>query len=837
VAQFVSPGVYVQEFDQSAFAARAAATVIGFVGTAPKGPVNTPTLLTSPDAAKQIFGTPLPTAGNRGNFGLHAVMNALNQTSQVWYVRVTDDTERVASGTMPVVVNNQAVYAVDDSAGVTVDDGKMAFLLEVRVKSGTELGIDAYDTLANKFGDQNIFDGSFNQITSLTQLLAEIEGGPGGSPSPSGTGVFVQVFVPMSSEDKTYGNLENFISRFNRVMIGRFLRADQYVIGTDKFVAFKTQNLSDLLADNFEFQINESTGDFADGTLVSAGTDNDIDLTARNPGVLGNGITLTLTDVGNTFTGLPAVAVSGTAITVSINEGVTTAAEVIEALDESSPARLKVTAANATGDDGSGTVAAGTQALTGGGANLPSELTAASSGYISTTWAQLYSATGLVLRFKASSAGEYANDATLNFSKDSFGSSAIEYRESDVSEKAVELVIQPSGVDNSFIDFMPGFVNLGDFEEADYTLLSAAASLTLALGAVDSLDLDPDVRTTFTWNSYEFYESVPTAFSSGRSGIPDDYDELIGAVIGNPADETGVYSFANREQFNNSLLATPGFDQSAVIRETLALCENSANMFYLADTPGGVNLDLGLQVAEVVDWHNGNGFGNSSAFNSSYGATYHSWQKTTDIFNDGVDHWVPPSVLVMEQIAFSDRVGEVWFAPAGFRRGRLTKSAGVQAGGKNNQGDRDYMYSGGNAVNPIVNFPRDGVAIFGQRTLQRTPSALDRINVRRMLNFVKTESAAAVRIDLFEPLDTILFRQIRQKLTPIYQEVQNRRGINRFEVVLDTSSTTARNLENSEVVGFIVIEPTKAAEKIILNFVVTAQGAQFSEALAAVGVA
>jgi phage tail sheath protein FI len=147
------------------------------------------------------------------------------------------------------------------------------------------------------------------------------------------------------------------------------------------------------------------------------------------------------------------------------------------------------------------------------------------------------------------------------------------------------------------------------------------------------------------------------------------------------------------------------------------------------------------------------------------------------------------------------------------------------------------MYSNGNAVNPIVNFIKDGVVIFGQRTLQRSASALDRINVRRMLNYIKRTSVVAVRQFLFEPNDQILWGQLANILKPIYQDVKNKRGINRFEVVFDDKTTPAIARDNNEVYGYIIIEPTKAAEKIILSFVITAQGASFSEALAAAGVA
>ena len=833
MATFVSAGVFVQEFDFSAFVARQATTVIGIVGTAPKGPVNKPTLVTSPDRFTGAFGRPLPTADNRANFGPHAAIEALQETNQVLYVRVTDGTEKVADTTTPIIINNQAVYTVDDIAGVTVDGGKIACVLEVTVRPGAELNIDAFDALVRQFGAKKVFNGLFEPITSLSQLLAEL-----GVSSPAGSGVFVQVDVPLAQGDKTFANLENFVQRFNRVMLGQELRAEQFVIGTTKYVSLKTQGLSDLLSDNFEFELFDAAGGFASGSMVSTGTLNDIDLTARDPGVLGNGISLEFVDVGSTFSGLPPVVVSGRTIVVSINLGVTTAQEVLDALDASSPARLLVIAANAVGDDGSGTVTVlAPVLLTGGGHNLPVELVAAGASFKSTSKTQLFSSAGLQLRFQAASPGEYANVAVLNFGKDAFGLQTIEYNEQDlVSEEAVELAIQPSGSPNSFIDFMAGFVNLGDFEDSDFTLLSDPGSLATALGGIDSLDSDVDEKTRLNWNAYEFLDAVPAALSGGRSGTPDDPDELISAIIGNSADETGIHAFQNRELFRNSILATPGFDQSQIIRAALSLCERTGQMLYIADGPGGVNLEQGLTVPEMVDWHNGRGFGNTAAFNSSYGATYHSWQKMFDTFN-GVDHFVPPSVLILRQLAFSDRVGEVWFAPAGFRRGKLTQSQAVQEGGKNNQGDRDFMYSGGNAVNPIVNFPTDGIVIFGQRTLQRNASALDRINVRRMMIFLKVTVAEGVRIDLFEPNDNILFRQIRDKIVPVVQEVQNRRGINRFEVRFDSSTTTDRNRENSEVVGFILVEPTKAAEKIILNFVVTAQGSSFSEALAAAGVA
>lgn len=842
---FVSPGVYVRELDFSQYAARLSGSVIAVVGTAGKGPIDTPTLLTSQEQLVTTFGRPLSTDGTRSNFGLHAAYNALAQTSQVWYTRVADGSQRVAETSAPIIVNNQIVWEADDDNGITITDGTLAFVIEILGISGTALKQDAFNALVRRFGLKNLFDGAYAPITNLTDLETAL----------AGPGAFAQVLVPMARETATFENLEQWTSRFNALMLGGPLRSEVRVIedpvnGVLKFWVVKTQNLSELLSQNLRFRITDSAvspfvspnaDGKATGTYLGGGAADEIVFTAKRPGLLGNAIVVDLVDVGNTFTGLPKVAVSGTTITISVNAGVTTAAQVVEAIDASSTARLMVDVALGISNPGTSLVSAETVNLTGGGANFPAEIAVSSLGtnHLSTTPTQVYSSSSLAFDFQAASAGEYANRAKIIFSKDSRGTSVIQYQEgNETPEGAGELLIQPAGTNGSFIDFLAkgGIPSIGAFSEGDYTLLTDPASLALCDGTIDTFDTYAEDKEWMRWNAYEFYEAQTYSFSGGRSGIPEDYNDLVDAIIGNGADETGLYSYQNRELFDNSVLATPGFDQSAVIRAAMTLCETTGDCFYVADTPGGANLDLGLTVQQIVDWHNGRGFGNSAAFNSSYAAIYHSWQKTRDSFN-GRDHWVPPSVLLLAQLAFSDRTGEIWFAPAGFKRGRLTLSQGVQRGGRNSQGDRDFMYSGGNAVNPIVNFPRDGVVVFGQRTLLRQPSALDRINVRRLLIYVKRVSAAAVRSELFEPNDAILWATLERILTPVFTEIQGKRGLNQFLVKIDSSTTTDLNRDNNEVVGYIVLEPTKAAEKIILNFVITAQGASFSEALAAAGVA
>lgn len=845
MATYLSAGVYPREADVSAYAAAVASSVVALVGTASKGPF-TPTLITSPDQWVKVFGKPLPTAANRSNFGPHAAVNALNQTSQVWYQRVGDGSQRAASTSSPVIINSQVVYLAKDDAGIDVVGGQMAFTLEIRKRAGSSLGADAFNALTRTFGLKSVFTATYAQITNLDELNTAIAGG----------GAFVNVAVPLAKADKHFENVDQFVGRFNSIMIGSSgaLRAETLTVndpvdGVLKFLLIKTNGLADLLALNLEFHliddsstISPSQTGYATHNYDGGQPNSQLQVTAKKPGILGNGISVVFTDVGNTFSGLPPVSISGLTINVSINEGVTTAADVVSAMDNNSTARLMVSVVNGAGSDGSATIQHGTVNLTAGGTNLPAQIINPADDSIgtvnlSTTWTQRYEPTStLAFNFYASTDGEYANVAKLSFGKDDSGLETFEYREgNEAPERAVNLRIQPAGVKGSFIDAVNSFSGVAEIAAADITLLTALASQTLARGTIDSIT-DLTARTWMTWNAFEFYDAASPGFTGGRSGIPDDYNDIVDEVIGNPADKSGLYAFADRTRFNNSLLAAPGFDQSAVIRAGLGVADTSGEMEFLVDCPAGQQVANGLTAQEVVDWHNGRGFGNSAAFNTSFGALYYGWQLTQDLFND-VSHWVPPSVLVLEQICYSDKAAEVWFAPAGTRRGLLLRSLGTQANATCSQGERDYMYSGGNAVNPIVNFPGVGVAIWGQRTLQRAASALDRINVRRMLNYIKRASVEAANPSLFEPNDEVLWNQLSRVLTPIYQEVKNKRGINRFEVKIDSSTTDNAAKDRNEVYGYIIVEPTNAAEKIILTFVLTAQGASFSEALAAVGVA
>jgi hypothetical protein len=323
------------------------------------------------------------------------------------------------------------------------------------------------------------------------------------------------------------------------------------------------------------------------------------------------------------------------------------------------------------------------------------------------------------------------------------------------------------------------------------------------------------------------------AFIDAANGIPTDpaySSELDRVFIGNPAKESGIYAFQNPEVFDINLLLVPGASSGAVIGQMLQFCEARGDVLSIIDPP------FGLRPQQVVDWHNGMLFADlQNSINSSYGALYWSWLRIFDQYNGG-DIYIPPSGHVSSVFARTARVAEQWFAPAGLNRGHLLTPTAVEF--NPTMGERDLLYGSGNAVNPIVNFVQDGITIWGQRTLQRRQSALDRVNVRMLLIYIKKNLSRALRQFIFEPNDRILWAQVRSVVNPFLADIQARRGLQAFKVVCDETNNTPERIDRNELWISVFLKPTRAVEFIVLNLVILRTEASFSseEVLQAGGV-
>lgn len=216
--------------------------------------------------------------------------------------------------------------------------------------------------------------------------------------------------------------------------------------------------------------------------------------------------------------------------------------------------------------------------------------------------------------------------------------------------------------------------------------------------------------------------------------------------------------------------------------------------------------------------------------NSSYGCAYYPWVQIRDDINNSL-LWAPPSVVALGVMASGEKNAELWFAPAGFTRGGLTDGAAgvpvVSVAQRLTSKDRDKLYDAN--INPIATFPAEGIVVFGQKTLQVTPSALDRINVRRLLIYVKKEISRMAATTLFQQNVQRTWNHFLGRAEPFLRSVQVRLGLDDFKVVLDETTTTPDLVDRNIMYAKIFLKPTKAIEFIALDFVITDSGASFED--------
>jgi phage tail sheath protein FI len=216
--------------------------------------------------------------------------------------------------------------------------------------------------------------------------------------------------------------------------------------------------------------------------------------------------------------------------------------------------------------------------------------------------------------------------------------------------------------------------------------------------------------------------------------------------------------------------------------------------------------------------------------NSSYGCTYYPWVKIYDETSDA-QLWVPPSIPAMGVMANTERRSALWFAPAGFNRGGLTEgSAGISVIGVTERlaaKDRDKLYEVN--INPIASFPAEGIVIFGQKTLQITQSALDRINVRRLMIFVKKRVSRIANSLLFDQNVQATWDRFTGQVQPFLETVKQGFGLTDFKVILDSSTTTPDLIDRNILYAKIFLKPARSIEFIAVDFVITNTGAAFED--------
>lgn len=298
--------------------------------------------------------------------------------------------------------------------------------------------------------------------------------------------------------------------------------------------------------------------------------------------------------------------------------------------------------------------------------------------------------------------------------------------------------------------------------------------------------------------------------ANGESGAAN-----TSSIIGTATNKTGIYALDD-DALNISIAATPGIYDDTVQNALVSLAETSKNFLALVSPP----VALG-EVQDAIQWMNGQDpTARESALNSSYAAVYWPWVQVFNAFA-GAEQWYDPAIFAARQCVFTDSVSEPWFAPAGFRRGRLTKPTNTEV--KLNQGDRDALYS--NSINPISNDPTTGITIFGQRTTQRAPTALDRVNVRRLMIYIRKVLLELGKPFQFEPNDQFTWELVEDSINPFLDDLLARRAILEGAVKCDSTTNTPARVDRNELWCSVTIKPTKAAETIVFEVNLTSQSA------------
>ena len=298
--------------------------------------------------------------------------------------------------------------------------------------------------------------------------------------------------------------------------------------------------------------------------------------------------------------------------------------------------------------------------------------------------------------------------------------------------------------------------------------------------------------------------------------------------------DRAIKTVQDAEVVESNLMVVPGITNDDLTDRLMDVCAEKSRLARDSRSQGCLQaIDLRIQILSRIIWAlwlTTVQDIQTRDIDNSYACTYYPWVQVKDTRTDRFI-WVPPSVVALGTFASSEAKSEVWFAPAGFTRGGLTEgSAGlpvIQVSERLTSKQRDSLYE--NNINPIAKFPAEGIVIFGQKTLQPAQSALDRINVRRLMIFVKKQVSRIAATILFDQNVPTTWARFTSQVNPFLSSVQSRLGITEFKVVLDETTTTPDLIDRNILYAKIYIKPARAIEFIAIDFIITRTGASFDD--------
>jgi len=886
MSQFVSPGVYILERDFSDYVAALGQTAVGMVGTAKKGPLNEPTLCTTPEEFLNIFGEP-----DVNQYGPYAAINYLRRGNQLYYVRVAKE------------------YALEVGVFLSYSYDSNTDTYTITLTSTTH-GISVGDWIRIREAGKRT---SYTlKVSSVTGAVLELD--PTSNTRLLNIEDYTSTVAVIDLDDSTVGAAANNAEVF---AVGRY---DSTITDLVKFTARhsgawanygSSSGVEITISDGGAFKnIDPATGspyEDDDGTVLegvlpsSPSVDSPLDLFAMtsaetvsqqmrgvnkdwfNTPVVSisnsSGVALFEVDDASFFSKGDNVAINGTVINSSSTyddtdlyvSSTNTTTDKIRLANLAGAINITSTSSNAgytklNVNVTSGVIATDIVLISGTditGLDGIHTVNSVATGVINIdlAWDVDYASATGTLKFgpEVTYLTTPGTSDTLGYALNksrpapagvylctSVSSTDSKWKKIGLHTKQVRVFYQGrqvemyeavSGHDNTsnyfwdtvignpsnpvsgyvYAEYLGSGDNLGAQPMSTYQKVKFPNNPRLLLG-----------NTTYAKIANTANAAAQSLYNArGVDGSNPTADAYIGTITDGGV-YTGIQNFRRVELWDINLLCVPGVTLSSVITEIIDVCDDRNDCLGLIDTP------LGLSVQEAIDWHNGQGTytGDHAAFATNRAAAYYPWVKQYDPYTRS-DIWLPPTAIIPAVIAHSDFTSEVWYAPAGINRGTVPNARAVETVVSKGHIEQMYGPGNGNALNPIAQFPKDGIVVFGQRTLQRTPSSLDRVNVRRLLFYIEKTVASAARKLVFEQNDPILWAQFRNLVEPFFKDLRGRRALEWYRVICDESTNPASRRNNNEMAAKIYIIPVKTAEKIILDFTLLPSGANVEEFIAA----
>jgi len=361
---------------------------------------------------------------------------------------------------------------------------------------------------------------------------------------------------------------------------------------------------------------------------------------------------------------------------------------------------------------------------------------------------------------------------------------------------------------------------------------SSATAITGANTYKDLLDAGVNKFTAPFWGGFDGLNiRVPDpVYNKGMSSAATNTNNSIYYTW-----RRAIDTIADPEFVDMNMLSAPGLGTPALTTHMINVCEDRADALALIDLEDAYKPTHEVRVSTLADrvTYTPTQLANNlktRRIDSSYGATFYPWVQTRDA-NTGQLLWVPPTVAMMGVLASSERKSKIWFAPAGFNRGGLSDGAAgipiTNVTTRLTSDNRDELYLA--RINPIASFPSTGIVVFGQKTLQERQSALDRINVRRMVIYLKKQISILSTQVLFEQNVQATWNRFKGLIEPFLSNVKTEFGITDYRLILDESTTTADLIDQNVLYAKIMVKPARAIEFIAIDFVIASTGASFDD--------